>query len=148
MKTAVLMLRVKEGSVCAMVDTGEMESFVKVIIQVQYHFYEMKGDVGMSSHEKEREQEDAHQDRKSFITPSLHLCFAQHCCFICYNEEKTHYIIHNTKSTIKKYTLILYKCVHKMGKDFESNKYVGMGKYERVSAGTVSNTKSTIKNTH
>ena len=25
----------------------------------KYHFYEMKGDVGMSSHEKEREQEDA-----------------------------------------------------------------------------------------
>ena len=41
------------------------------------HFHEMKRDVGMSSHEKEREQEDAyiHQDRKSFITPSLHLCF-------------------------------------------------------------------------
>ena len=25
----------------------------------KYHFYEVKGDVGMSSHEKEREQEDA-----------------------------------------------------------------------------------------
>ena len=30
-----------------------------VYIQVENHFYEMKGDVGMSSHEKEREQEDA-----------------------------------------------------------------------------------------
>ena len=43
------------------------------------HFYEMKGDVGMSVHEKERKQEDAyiHQDTNSFITPSLHLCFFQ-----------------------------------------------------------------------
>ena len=32
------------------------------------HFYEIKGDVGMSHHEKEREQEE---DRKSFISPSL-----------------------------------------------------------------------------
>ena len=31
------------------------------------HFSEMKGDVGMSLHEKEGEQEDAY-------TPSLHLC--------------------------------------------------------------------------
>ena len=28
----------------------------------KYHFTEMKGDVGMSRHKKEREQEDAHQD--------------------------------------------------------------------------------------
>ena len=37
----------------------------------------MKGDVGRSSHEKEREQEDAYTKRvkKSFNTPSLHLCF-------------------------------------------------------------------------
>ena len=38
------------------------------------HFYEMKGDVGMSRHKKEKEQEPRH---KSFITPSLHLCFLQ-----------------------------------------------------------------------
>ena len=36
-----------------------------VIIQVEKSFSEMKGDVGMSPHEKEREQEDAHPDRKS-----------------------------------------------------------------------------------
>ena len=43
------------------------------------HFREMKEDVGMSSQEKEREQEDAylHNDRKSFITSFLHLCFFQ-----------------------------------------------------------------------
>ena len=41
------------------------------------NFSEMKGDVGMSLHEKEGEQEDAYiyRDRKSLITPSLHLCF-------------------------------------------------------------------------
>ena len=41
------------------------------------HFPEMKGDVGMSLHEKEGEQEDAYiyQDRKSLITLSLHVCF-------------------------------------------------------------------------
>ena len=37
----------------------------------------MNGDIGMSSHEKEKEQEDTYTKRvrKSFITPSLHLCF-------------------------------------------------------------------------
>ena len=42
------------------------------------HFYEMKGDVGMSLHEKERNKKRClHQDTKSLITPSLHLCFFQ-----------------------------------------------------------------------
>ena len=41
------------------------------------HFSEMKGDVGMSHHEKEGEQEDALcRNRKSLITLSLHLCFS------------------------------------------------------------------------
>ena len=40
------------------------------------HFYEMKGDVGMSLHEKERNKKMPTQDTKSLITPSLHLCFA------------------------------------------------------------------------
>ena len=30
------------------------------IMQVENHFYKMKGDVGMSVHEKERKQEDAY----------------------------------------------------------------------------------------
>ena len=34
------------------------------------HFCEIKGDVGMSHHEKERNKK---MHRKSFITPSLHL---------------------------------------------------------------------------
>ena len=41
------------------------------------HFYEMKGDVGMSLHEKERNKKMPTQDTKSLITPSLHLCFFQ-----------------------------------------------------------------------
>ena len=40
------------------------------------HFYEMKGDVGMSLHKKERNKKIPTQDTKSLITPSLHLCFA------------------------------------------------------------------------
>ena len=32
---------------------------------VKKHFYEMKGDVGMSHHEKEREQEDAYTKTES-----------------------------------------------------------------------------------
>ena len=37
------------------------------------HFSEMNGDVGMSPHEKEGEQEDAYtKTRNSFITPSLY----------------------------------------------------------------------------
>ena len=40
------------------------------------HSFKLKGDIGMSHHEKEGEQEDAyiHQNRNSFIAPSLHLC--------------------------------------------------------------------------
>ena len=45
----------------------------------------MKGDVGMSSHEKEREQEDAHQDTNSFIT--LHLCSALKFCLFVVNAS-------------------------------------------------------------
>ena len=61
------------------------------------HFYEMKGDVGMSLHEKERNKKIPTQDTKSLITPSLHLCFFQdynvhfhagnwmsRCCAVCF----------------------------------------------------------------
>ena len=52
------------------------------------HFYEMKGDVGMPVHEKERKQ--VHQDTNSFITPSLHLC-SEFCLFVvnALGKEKT-----------------------------------------------------------
>ena len=46
----------------------------------------MKGDVGMSLHEKEGEQEDAYiyRDKKSLITPSLHLClFCDNNLVVC-----------------------------------------------------------------
>ena len=48
------------------------------------HFYEMKGDVVMSLHEKGRNKKMPTQDTKSLITPFLHLCFALTCClFVC-----------------------------------------------------------------
>ena len=68
-----------------------------------------------------------HQDTKSLITPSLHLCFALTCClFVCIRQSKHHNILTSN-------------CLHEnvccgLGR----NKDVGMGKYERVSAGTVS----------
>ena len=40
------------------------------------HFYEMKGDVGMSLHEKERNKKMP-TPRHKVITPSLNLCFFQ-----------------------------------------------------------------------
>ena len=46
------------------------------------HFYEMKGDVGMSVHKKRKETRRClHQDTNSFITPSLHLC-SEFCLFV------------------------------------------------------------------
>ena len=35
-------------------------SFKSIMYKWKNHFYEMKGDVGMSVHEKERKQEDAY----------------------------------------------------------------------------------------
>ena len=40
-------------------------SRASVFKEVENHFYEMKGDVGMSRHEKEREQEDAYTKTES-----------------------------------------------------------------------------------
>ena len=42
-----------------------------ILYKWKNHFYEMKGDVGMSRHEKEREQEDAYTKTK-VILPLLH----------------------------------------------------------------------------
>ena len=46
------------------------------------HFYEMKGDVGMSVHEKERKQEDAYTKiqthRRCARTPSVRFSLAVH----------------------------------------------------------------------
>ena len=54
------------------------------------HFSEMKGDVGMSPHEKEREQEDAYtKTRNSFITLSLHLCFFLMCSYLLFMDKNT-----------------------------------------------------------
>ena len=52
----------------------------------------MKGDVGMSVHEKENKETRRclHQDSNSFITPSLHLC-SEFCLFVvnALGKEKT-----------------------------------------------------------
>ena len=41
------------------------------------HFYEMEGDVGMSQHEKEREQEDAYTKTESYSLPHLYVDILQ-----------------------------------------------------------------------
>ena len=58
-----------------------------LFLQEEKSFYEMEGDLGMSWHEKERKQAHAHQDRKSFITPSLHLCPTLKLCLFVMNEK-------------------------------------------------------------
>ena len=57
----------------------DTKSQMLVLYKWKSHFHEMKGDVGMSSHEKEREQEDAF--RKSFINPlvALQTCAIWNC---------------------------------------------------------------------
>ena len=45
----------------------------KPLHKLKNRFPEMKGDVGMSCHEKEREQEDAYTKRESHSTPSLQI---------------------------------------------------------------------------
>ena len=53
-----------------------------ILYKLKNHFSEIKGDVGMSPHEKRRETRGClHQNRNSFITPSLHLCLV----FVCVN---------------------------------------------------------------
>ena len=61
------------------------------------HFYEMKGDVGMSSHEKEREQEG---DTNSFITPSLYLCSALKFCLFGMTQV-TYYIHYYVRNNLR-----------------------------------------------
>ena len=45
------------------------------------HIYEMKGDVGRSRHEKEREQECTYTNTDSHSY--LHLCFAKKMLLVC-----------------------------------------------------------------
>ena len=51
----------------------QVQHFHQIFNKWKNYFYEIKGDVGMSRHEKEKEQEDTYvyQDRKTFITPLL-----------------------------------------------------------------------------
>ena len=74
----------------------------------------MKGDVGMSVHEKERKQEDAyiHQDTNSFITPSLHLC-SEFCLFAV--------------NALGKKNIFTLNWLYEIHCGLERNKDVGMG---------------------
>ena len=65
------------------------------ILPMYVHTYykwknQMKGDVGMSVHEKERKQEDAYTKTQTHITPSLHLC-SEFCLYVvnASGKEKT-----------------------------------------------------------
>ena len=83
--------------------------FKLYIYKRKNHFSEMKGDVGISLHEKEGKQEDAYtKTRNSFITPSLHLCSCHTFSYI--TTASTQYFYPQTDS----YTS-------------ERNKDVGMG---------------------
>ena len=84
------------------------------------HFYEMKGDVGLSLHEKKGTR-CLHQDTKSLITPSLHLCFFQDhnihfhakmlCCLLC--------LMHSSQ-TNKQYVRAKQRCRDGVISDFVS----------------------------
>ena len=54
------------------------------------HFSEMKGDVGMSPHEKEGEQGDAYTKTETHsITSSLHFCFFLMCSYLLFMDKNT-----------------------------------------------------------
>ena len=77
----------------------------------------MKGDVGMSRHEKEREQEDA------YTTQSINLGYAKKNLFL---------FVINVRQTKEHKCILISKFLHRVCCD------IGRGKYERVSAGTIS----------
>ena len=81
------------------------------------HFYEMKGDVGMP--QKKGTRRCLHQDTKSLITPSLHLCFALTCClFVCYECIRQS----------KQHNILTSNCLHENVRcSLGRNKDVGMG---------------------
>ena len=56
-KEILLINKRQAGHACAL--------FLLLIYKWKNYFYEMKGDVGMSRHEKEREQEDGYTKRES-----------------------------------------------------------------------------------
>ena len=80
----------------------------------------MKGDVGMSLHEKER---CLHQDTKSLITPSLHLCFALiNMLFVCL------FVMNALGKANSIYNILTSNCLHENVRcSLGRNKDVGMG---------------------
>ena len=91
----------------------------KYVYKWENHFYEMKGDVGMSLHEKKGTRRCLHQDTKSLITPSLHLCFTLTCClFVCYECIRQS----------KQHNILTSNCLHENVRcSLGRNKDVGMG---------------------
>ena len=77
------------------------------------HFFEMKGDVGMSRHEKEREQEDAFTQTQTH-TPSLHLHSTLKLCLFVVNA-------------LGKEKIFTSNWLHEIHCVLERNKDVGMG---------------------
>lgn len=65
----------------------------------------------MSNHEKEKEQEDAYTKIESLITPSLHLCFDQNCCFVCYKLHEANQMRNTQNTTYKNTTTSLHPTV-------------------------------------
>ena len=61
----------------------------------KYHFYEMKGDIGMSVHEKERKQEDAYTKTQLIHNPiptSLFLSSPQCISYSQFNVRRCFYL--------------------------------------------------------
>ena len=89
------------------------------------HFYQMKGGVGMSGHEKEREQEDAYTKTESHSSIYIFVSFKT-ATPSCRHLE------------VKAYFPFLCPIVHSYitNKTIFQHNNVGMGKYERVSTVT------------
>ena len=61
---------------------------LKEVYKWKNHFYEMKGDVGMSVHEKERKQEDAYTKTQTPQPQKLLLVCSTHFSFILVQSPK------------------------------------------------------------
>ena len=89
---------------------------VSIVYKWKNHFYEMKGDVGMSFHEKERNKKMPTPRHK--VTHN-HLCFVLTCClFVCYECIRQS----------KQHNILTSNCLHENVRcSLGRNKDVGMG---------------------
>ena len=95
----------------------DIAALIVIYYKWKNHFYEMKGDVGIMK--KKGTRRCLHQDTKSLITPSLHLCFAFYLFVMnaLYRQSKQH----NTTS-------LTSNCLHENVRcSLGRNKDVGMG---------------------